>query len=142
EVVGADHDRQRGQAADAALQLLQRHGGRRALRQQLPQVRAEVAVEPDREGQGGREQGESGRQEQPGPRDGQGGEALPQAVPSPPVWTGLHAAQDGTCYPAPCRAATLAMASRNRASPARLTSFSMVSAGCRSMACVSLIASS
>src|SRR5712692_1412968 len=136
EVVGADHHRQGGKAADAAFQLLQRDRGGRALRQELAEVGAQIAVEAHREGEGAGEHHGPERHDQPGAQDGERGEALPQPVTSPPGWNGLHAVQDGPCYPAPWRAATIEMASRSSKSPASPTSFSMVSAGCRRIACV------
>ena len=136
EIVGAHHHRERGEPADAVLQLAQRDRGRRALRQQLAQVGTQIPVQARGEGRRrGQDQGSRGH-DGPRPQHGEGGEALPQPVASASRGDGLDAIQGCPCYPAPCRAATIAIASRRSASPASPISFSMVSAGCSRIAWV------
>ena len=136
QVVGAHHHGERGESADAILELPQRDRGRRSLRQQFTQVRAQISVQARGEGRRRRQNEGSSGHDGPWSPHGQGGEPLPQPVASAPRGNGLDAVQGGFCYPAPWRSATIAIASRRSASPASPTSFSMVRAGCKRMAWV------
>ena len=136
EVVGAHHDGERRETADPVLELPQRDRGRGTLRQQLAQIGAEISIQSRGERRcGGEDQCSRGRDRPRAPHR-EPGETLPQPVASASRGDSLGAIQGCSCYPAPCRAATIAIASRRSASPASPMSLSMVNAGCSRMACV------
>ncbi len=129
EVVGAHHDGEVGEAADAPLQLREALRRRRALGQELAQVGAQVAVEVDGGRDAEREDGGAEQRQRPGPAQRKGRPPLPEPGDAREL---LHRA----LYAAPCLRATDSIASRKSARPESAVSRSMVRAGCRRMAWV------